>query len=76
MDYPSFIYNGRPLSLKNELIEEFVFEANGRGGKNRTHTSGFGDRCTTTIRHPYDAFLFYPKVLIMTRFTIIEICLH
>ncbi len=25
----------------------------GRGGRNRTLANGFGDRCTTTIRHPH-----------------------
>ncbi len=26
-----------------------------RGGRNRTYTNGFGDRCTTTIRRPLAA---------------------
>lgn len=29
----------------------------GTGGRNRTHTKGFGDPCTTTIRHRY-AFIY------------------
>ncbi len=29
--------------------------ASGRGRENRTPISGFGDRCTTIVRYPYNA---------------------
>ena len=32
-----------------------------RGGRNRTYTNGFGDRCTTTIRRPRGLAVLYQK---------------
>ncbi len=34
-------------------IKKTAFYADGRGGENRTPISGFGDRCTAIVRHPY-----------------------
>ncbi|CCQ96197.1 hypothetical protein CULT_380055 [[Clostridium] ultunense Esp] len=41
---PGFIYD--PLIRLTFL--------NGRGGRNRTHTNGFGDRCSTVKLRPYE----------------------
>ena len=30
-----------------------ISQGNGRGDKNRTRISGFGDRCTAIVLHPY-----------------------
>jgi hypothetical protein len=44
------------IITKNHLLIEVVFcysSLHGRGGRNRTHARGFGDRCTATIRRPH-----------------------
>ncbi len=40
----------RPTKNSDQEWSEFF----GRGGRNRTHASGFGDRCTTIIRRPLE----------------------
>ncbi len=42
----------------------------GRGGKNRTHTKGFGDLCSTTKLHPFilDVYTYYNKTCLFVNY--------
>ena len=41
------------ISTKNNLeFPKVVNRYSGRGDKNRTRISGFGDRCTAIVLHP------------------------
>ena len=43
-----------------------ISQGNGRGDKNRTRISGFGDRCTAIVLHPYIcALILLHKTLIV-----------
>ena len=55
------LLSGRPLGANVELFE-FDFAFNGRGGRGRTHTNGFGDRYTTAILLP--CVLYYSILIV------------
>ena len=38
---------------KADIEVSAISQGNGRGDKNRTRISGFGDRCTAIVLHPY-----------------------
>ena len=58
--YQSTVFNTKkwPKMAKNcrkkaDIEVSAMCQENGRGDKNRTRISGFGDRCTAIVLHPY-----------------------